>query len=252
MMKQPDPSRHCVHIVTVGTSLLTNSGWKPGRDLPAKKDLVARLNKNDPRALSAELNAVLPFVDRGPCTRVHLIATRTREGGLCRDAIQSFLQARRVQITGADTYGLLPETPGQTADQGAFNKGIRDFREKVFRAVQKAKRDGAVVMLNATGGLKAEVAVAALIAAELRIPAYYLHQSMADPVFLPSIAVDPDLRAALRRLASRKSASGRAGLEPHVLDRLVHEGLVKVSRRADGDVSSVRLTPYGRYWASDS
>jgi len=243
----PDSSANVVHIVTVGTSLLTNCGWKPGQRVPPKKVLLGRLNAGDPRRLSAELNATLPFVERGACSRVHLLATDTGEGRLCRDVIASWFQSIGVQVTDASARGLLPGSLQATTDQREFNRGIRAFREVLFRATQRARKQSARVLLNATGGLKAETSVAVLVAAELGIPVYYLHESMPEPVFLPTAPVDPDVRGWLESV--RGTGVIRAAGHKIDLDRLEYEGLIKLSRRQDGSPSSIRLTEYGRYWA---
>jgi len=238
----------CVHIVLVGTSLLTHSGWKTGQPLPPKARLSRLLAGGSPRRYSAELDALIPFMDRGECTGVHLLATDTPEGRLCCSVLKTFLQSRAVHITEAEVSGLL-EFDGST-DQDSFNRGIRQFREKVFRAAQAARGRGARVFLNATGGLKAEVAVAVLVAAELRLDgAYYLHESMENPVFLPIAPVDRELRELLVRITDGRPIRATR-LPPNDLWRLEHEGLIKVSRRADGSLSTVRLTTYGRYWAA--
>lgn len=239
-----------VHIITVGTSVLTNCGWKVGQAPPSKAELSRRLRDGDPRKLSAELNALIPFLDRGECDRVHLLTTDTVEGRLCRDCLAVWLQSRGVHITGAEARGLLPRSLQQTNDQHEFNRAIRAFRQVLFRAVQRARKRGDRVLLNATGGLKAEIIVAVLIAAELGVPAYYLHQSMPQPVFLPISPVDADLRAWLQSNADKPFV--RPGKTSIDFDRLEYEGLVKISRRSDGVLSQVRFTDYGRYWANQT
>ncbi len=240
-----------LHIVPVGTSLLLNYGWKRGQKLPRWQTLLESLKTGNPRQRSAELNALLPFVERGECTRVHLIPTATPECATCCRALKRFLQGRRLQVTGAEARDLLPANLAGPANQTQFNRGIRQFREIVFRAAAAARKDGATVMMNATGGLKAEVVIAALVAAQLNIPAYYIYESMVEPVFLPVGPLDPGVLATLRTLG-QKGPTPAARLEPELCTRLEYEGLIKVSKRADGTPSSVRLTPYGRYWAAAS
>jgi len=241
--------REVVHIVPVGTSLLLNNGWKRGQKLPRWQTLLESLKTGNPRQRSAELNALLPFVERGECTRVHLIPTATPESRACGRALKHFLQGRGVQTTGAEARDLLPATLVGPADQEQFNSGIRKFREVVFRAASRARKAGALVMMNATGGLKAEVVIAALVAAQLNIPAYYIYESMAAPVFLPVGPLDPTIVHTLHELdTSGPTPADR--LDGEVLSRLEYEGLIRVSRRADGTPSSLKLTPYGRYWAT--
>jgi len=240
-----------LHIVTVGTSLLSNSGWQNGTKLPSRKSLLEKLQSR-PRELSAELNALMPFIQKGECSSVHLIATDTPEGRLCRDTIATFLQRQRVHLTRAEARGLLRISPDQAASPQSFYQSIRQFRELVLRVVQSAKRRGDRVLVNTTGGLKAQTAVAALVAAEFGLEAYYIHQSLCEPVYLPTAALDESLLALLRELDrhGRGCPAGRLR-EPDRL-RLEREGLIHVSRDAEGQPRHVTLTDYAKHLLSRS
>ena len=245
-MKTSNSSTEIVHIVMVGTSLLANWGGHAGSALPPKKKLLRELKVN-PRKLSAELNSVIPFIARQECSSVHLVATDTSEGRFCRDVLATWFKSQGIHVSGAEAKDLLPTSLESSTDQATFNRGIRLFRELVFRAVRKTQKRGARVLLNATGGLKAQVSVAVLIAAELGIDAYYIHESMTDPIFLPTAPLDPALRRWLRAMSGKKVT--RPVGQNIDLDRLESEGLVKVSRGADGTATQIRLTQYGKYWA---
>ncbi|WP_428937268.1 hypothetical protein [Fontivita pretiosa] len=94
------------------------------------------------------------------------------------------------------------------------------------------------------------LAVAALVAAELQIPAYYQFEQMPQPVFLPTSISDDRLRAKLRSAISNPHKLRKpADWDPEDLRRLEFEGMIRIQRRADGSPSSIKLTPYGRYWA---
>jgi len=234
-----------LHIVPVGLSILTNSGWKYGERLPAKKDLIAALRR-DPRRMSAELNGLIPFIERGRCSSVHLIGTGTPPNKLSRDVVAHFLQERRIHITRAEARGLAPQPLDLAPNHEAFYEAVRRFRGQVFRVVRHARERGAEILINATGGLKAEVAVAALIAAEFSLSAYYIHESMAEPVFLPTVALDRRLLHLLRRIHESTGQRRRRSVAESDLRRLEQEALVKVSRTPDGEVRNIRLTRYAK------
>jgi len=243
-----EPAERFLHIVPVGTSILVNRGWKNGDALPAKAELLAWL-KEDPRKRSAELNGLLWFAEKGECTAVHLVATDTPACRLCRDVLANFLAEGSIPTTGkgAEAQDLLPASFEEARDHETFYAAVRGLRELIFRVAAGAKKRGEQVLINATAGLKSEVAVAALVAAELSIKAYYVHQSMSEPVFLPTAAVDPEALGLLRRLSKGYSRSRLRDVPGGELQRLEREGLITISRRQDGEVSNVKLTEYGKH-----
>jgi putative CRISPR-associated protein (TIGR02619 family) len=247
---QQEKQEH-LHIILVGTSALANYAKDhPGRRL-SRRELAAWLG-DKPSARSAELNGLLPFIRKGQCTDAHLVTTDTPDARLCRDALADYLSGvHRVRLTGkgAEAGGLLPASFGQPCRPEDFHAGACRLREFIFRAARGARNRGAEVMINATGGLKAMAAVAALVAAELSVPAYYMHESMEEPVFLPTVALDREALGRLRRLESVHGRAALGRLAPNELLRFEREGLVKVSRKPDGEMSNVKLTAYGKHLA---
>lgn len=59
---------------------------------------------------------------------------------------------------------------------------------------------------------------------------------------------DEQLRAQLKKWISDPLKT-QVPWDPHDLRRLEFEGMIRIKRRADGSFSSIKLTPYGRYWA---
>jgi len=245
---KPSGEKRFLHIVSVGTSILVNRGWKNGDPLPAKDELLAWLEES-PRERSAELNGLLWFAEKGQRTTVHLVATDTPGCRLCRDVLSDFLADKRIETTGtgAEAQDLLPASFEEARDHAGFEAAVRGFREKVFRVAERAKKRGDVVMINATAGLKAEVAVAALVAAELSVSAYYVHQTMTEPVFLPTAAADAKTLDLLRRLSEGHARSRLQRVPEDELFRLEREGLVALSRKQDGEIGNARLTQYGKH-----
>lgn len=239
--------RRYLHIVPVGTSILTNYGWKNDAPLPEKDKLFDWL-KDSPRERSAELNGLLWFAEKGMCTAVHLVATDTPTCRLCRDVLGDFLASRGIPTTGkgAEAQDMLPASFEEARDHESFYAAVRGFRELIFRVAARAKKRGEEVLVNTTAGLKVEVAVAALVAAELSISAYYLHQTMKEPVFLPTAAVDAKALDLLRRLGRGYSRSRLRGISESELEKLEREGLIAISRKQCGEISNVKLTEYGK------
>jgi len=234
-----------LHIVTVGTSLLQNCGWHPGESLPSESTLLTKL-RSDPRKVSAELNALIPFLDQDHRIAVHLIATDTHVGRLACKVIGDFLKALpRIEVQKVEIKDLLPDMD-HSFNRTKFEVAVMRFRERIFSVAEKARNRGMDVFINATGGLKCEVAVATLVAAELSISAYYIHQSMGEPVFLPTAAVDANSLSILKAIEARKFTRKKNQPE-HDLLRLQREGLVTIQRDAFGEISSAKLTRYAKH-----
>ncbi len=247
MTAQRFDTNKTLHIVPVGTSILQNAGWNSGSSLP-KKQALLQLLETEPRKNSAELNALLPLIKNEQHTSVHLLATDTDQSKRCRDAIQAFLQKQNVHLTGAEADQLLPAAIDQPSDQAEFYEGIRRFRELVFRVADRGRQRDEEVLINITGGLKATAAVAALVAAELGLSAYYLHQSMTEPMFLPTASLDHVLMGTLRKLKDvLNDREERLRLLAHYGKRLQREGLVRISKDVNGDPSNVTITSYGHH-----
>jgi len=234
-----------LHIVTVGTSILSNQGWKRGDRLPSKSSASSAVT-SDPRQASAELNALLPYVERGACDRVHLISTKTSEGEFCRDIVGSFLKDRGIRTEQGVQADLLP------VDTGDPYAAAAHLRDRIFSVARHAHERGDAVHLNLTGGLKSEAAVAAATATLLSIAgipvnAYYTHESMPEPVELPILSLRHDLLQRLHRdFASSQSISLRGPLDSQ-LDTAERERVIRAQRGADGTPSTARLTPFGRF-----
>lgn len=234
-----------LHVVVVGTSVLSNNGWTRGRPLPDKTDLQ-RAVAQSPATASAELNALLHYVEAGRCDRVHLIATDTPEGRLCRDVVGRWLASRNIATEpGAQTDML-------AADNGDPYAAAAHLRDRVFSVACNAHRRGDAVYLNLTGGLKSETAVAAVTAtllslAGIAVTAYYMHESMTQPVELPILSLQSSVLDRLRRgFGSQDWLRMHGPLDDDLLIA-ERERLITVQTNAEGDPSSASLTGYGRF-----
>jgi len=235
-----------LHLVTTGTSLLTNLGWKRGQALPARQRIEAAI-AIDPRQASAELNSLLPFIEQGCCQRVHLIISATAEGKLCAQVLADFLKSRGVPQEATTVRGL--SLDGQASGPQAFHSAIRSFRDAAFRVAQRARTRGEEVLVNVTAGMKIEAAVAAIVAAELGLSAYALHEALSEPAYLPTVALDVEAMMVLRVVAAKTAGIKSLACDEGIRHRLEREGLIAVQYGADGQPSRFMVTSYGRYLA---
>lgn len=233
-----------LHIITVGTSILSNQGWGRGNPLPSKLSASSAVT-SDPRRASAELNGLLHYLDRGACDRVNLISTNTPEGSFCRDIVGSFLKDRGIGTEQGVQADLLP------ADDGDPYAAAAHLRDRIFSVARAAHERGDAVYLNLTGGLKSETAVAAATATLLSIAgtpviAYYAHESMTEPTELPLLALRHDLLSRLRADFASGWMALRGPLDAQ-LETAQRERVIHVQRGAEGTPSTARLTDFGRF-----
>ena len=131
----------------------------------------------------AEINALFGYLrERGlkpeEATKligeVHLISSDTVLGNLSASALEEYLKS------------ILPKVPVHLHrvmgfQTGNFEVALINLKEKV-REISKGKK----VVLNLTGGFKAEIAALSALAAESGFRAYYIHEVGQRTVELPS------------------------------------------------------------------
>lgn len=186
-----------LHVITVGISLLTNFERAQGLDRAHSLKKASYLDKflaNNPRAASAELNALLGLLgnerELGRNIGVSLVYTETRESKLCAAVLKRYLTKQGVRVTGLKLRGI--ERPAVAGEDLAerrklAERGLEEFRNKVAEHVSKLRRQNPLlkIFFNATGGFKAEVAILYALGKTLGIPVYYLHETYKCVIDLP-------------------------------------------------------------------
>jgi len=160
--------------VTVGTSLLTNAARDGAGD-----SLVEYALANPERA-SAELNTVVKFARRYPALfgDVYAVfyATDTEEGRRAGAALKEALcEVLKREVKMAVCSAELKVVPGLGVD---FHEGLLQLARAVGNDVKKARREGRLTYVVATGGFKPEFTFA-VIAAYLAGAhgAVYIHET---------------------------------------------------------------------------
>lgn len=226
------------HIVTVGTSVLSNARRQ---GIATDRTSLGAFVAQRPREASAEINAMGDYLDRGSVGSVYLLATDTPDGALCADLVEEHLRSRGVRVSRG------PRILG-AADPDAFYAGLSDLVLAVARYIRRHERDG--VLINATGGYKAESAMVTSLGLTLGVAVYYQHESATRAVVLPPIGLDSGRAAlALRELDGRMVGpdyeAWRARHEG-VVERLSHGLAVEILIDDDGRPFGCELTQLGR------
>lgn len=177
-------------ITTVGTSLLTNRDGRPwqGRGfkdlLPDPTVVAAWLQDADPRRASAELHTWfrLGLFERPARERVRLIHSHTPEGQFCAECLRDHAQRHGLDAALVDITEL------HYTDAATFNRGLRQLVRELADQIRAARQQGEVA-LAATGGFKAEIAVANLVGALLDTPVYYIYEQFEQLVKLEPLPI---------------------------------------------------------------
>lgn len=168
-------------IVTVGTSLLTNAQRDAGKSPLTGADLMAYLHRMPAEKASAETNSLTRILT--PDDRMVFLHSQTDEGKRCAEVlVQYYRQA------GYDAD--LREVPDLTYAERRFkNRGLRSLVSTLIGLIDQERRAGRDVVINATGGFKAEVAYATLVGVLLDVPVYYIHEAFGDIIEMPSLPI---------------------------------------------------------------
>lgn len=201
------PNRNTL-ICTVGTSLFypnlanldpdaggpVHVALKRAYDANNWTDVAEQLLQLDPseQTCGAEINSVNDMVARGLVEPVNLrlLYSDTGDGEKIAQVLEHYFS--RVGWTGVSCHrvgGLQDDDPKMFRTQGlrnlvkVFGEGIRETGGKTFCAI------------NATGGYKAQVAIAVLMGQAMAVPVYYKHERFSEIIDFPPmpVALDPSL-----------------------------------------------------------
>jgi putative CRISPR-associated protein (TIGR02619 family) len=227
-------------IVTVGTSILRNTSSEDTEracsDPKSQKCLeflVKKLN-SDPSKVSAEVNSMRTYLNEKErkIASVTLLASDTDEGKVCAEALRSFFEDR-----GIKAEVMVVEKLGK-----AFEVGTSNLMDAIAKAVATARKEGLEIILNLTGGYKAESAIAYVSALLLSVDkVLYIHETLRVPVELPALplSIKGEELARLSRLTELNPYCKdwlEAGFNDREIEDLVDKGLVEM----DGGKCKVR------------
>ncbi|MBI5018178.1 MAG: putative CRISPR-associated protein [Deltaproteobacteria bacterium] len=188
-------------LCTVGTSLPSNLGaigdasprareasraWKE-RDWPALAQFLAGFHPAD-RLLGAEVNSVHDLTRLGYATPDALLVLFHSDSPEGRDAavvLERYFRGLGHAVELREVEYLTEEKP-----KVFKSKGLRNLVKGISRSVRE--RGTQSTGIDATGGYKAEAAVAALIGQALGVPVYYKHERFSEIIAIPPMPVSFD------------------------------------------------------------
>jgi putative CRISPR-associated protein (TIGR02619 family) len=189
-------------ICTVGTSLITNAKSAP--DTLFKQFVVngniqgtvaELLNlQADNRMCGAEINSICSIVNGKYLTeknRCVFLVSDSVEGKFIGAVLKEFLSAGKspLKFSSVD-YQVI---------EGLSDKDIKQFRNIGLRNLvrligKETRKTGAKnILINATGGYKAQISFAGMIGQALGIGVAYMHEKFSDVIILPPQPVNLDM-----------------------------------------------------------
>lgn len=224
-----------VILTTVGTSLLLNAR-REGRVSHAE---ILEYLSNDPKAASAETNSLLGIWQPGD--EVVLLHSDTEEGARAAELVQGYWQRK-----GACSVVRIPGLAYEA--QGFVDYGLKHFVQTLAGEIRKAARAQKEVVINATGGFKAEIAYATALGLIFKVPVYYIHERFREVVTLPPSPFGWDSSALLYNEDFFDWIEAEPRTKPEVeshVKSLVHESEVRLLLEDTPDGYTM-LSPLGQ------
>lgn len=185
-----------VLLCTVGTSLLNRDnigGTRTTNDCTDWNAVSADLAAADPthRTCGAEINSVASLTARGYLpgdAGIYLFHSDTEVGRQVAAVLASDFRSR-----GHGPVQAVPVVDLQDDDPKRFRtKGLRNLVKAICGKVRD--HSAAACAINATGGYKAQIAVAVLLGQALGIPVYYMHERFSEIIPFPPLPVALDFQ----------------------------------------------------------
>ncbi len=199
--------RRDVLICTVGTSLLTNidklhNGGESGisaelceklREARQKDNvqaLVKLLLEIDPtsRICGAEINSIEDALKNKSLTLHHLFlfVSDTADGWKMGDVLTSYYRARKDLDLKTSEFIAVAKLQDENPKDFKIH-GLRNLVREMGKIIQRYTSEH--IVINATGGYKAQIAIAVVIGQTLSIPVLYRHERFSEIIDFPPMPV---------------------------------------------------------------
>lgn len=219
-MPAPQPQ---ILLTTVGTSLLGNLNRLPAemplgeaykhRDAKTIAQRLVELDSTE-RTNGAELCSTASLIDKQYVpgnVGIYLFHSATDDGRLVASILEQVLKMRgHSPVETVEVEDLQDEDPKRFR-----TKGLRNLTK---RLCEKVRSHGAsTCAFNATGGYKAQIAIAVLLGQSLGIPTYYMHERFTEIIAFPPMPVALDFEIWMRATGLFQALEGNADPAPRSL-----------------------------------
>ena len=141
------------------------------------------------RLCGAEINSVTDLLEQGSIEqdRLHLFHSDTDDGEAIAKVLGSYFTPTAWNVNIHRVEGLRDDAPDKFRTQG-----LRNLAKFFGEQVREARRENRSCAINATGGYKAQIAIAVLMGQALDIPVYYKHERFHAIIPFPPMPVALD------------------------------------------------------------
>ena len=158
-------------------------------------EVAAQLHRLSPaeRLCGAEVNSVADLLKQGyvETGRLHLLYSDTEDGERIAAVLDAYFSADGWRVQTHRVDGLSDRDP-----KAFRTRGLRNLAKLFGERVRDAGADFCAI--NATGGYKAQIAIAVLMGQALGIPVYYKHERFDAIIPFPPMPVALDFALWLR------------------------------------------------------
>jgi len=162
-------------ITTVGVSLLKSA---EDRD---PLQYLRNCSEDNLEKASAETNSLKRLLKVND--KIVFLHSDTREGEIAAEALSEFYK-------GKGYNAEVRVIPSLRYDEKQFAmRGLRSFVTQLVECIQDNRKAQREVIINATGGFKAEFGYALLVGLLFKVPVYYIHEKFPEIISLPEIPI---------------------------------------------------------------
>ena len=171
-------------LTTVGTSLLTNARRALEVERLSEHQALHYLRQTDPVRASAESNSLSRLLEPGDA--IVLIHSQTDDGKFCAESLRKHYVGRGFRSEVGEIVDL-------SYKESRFKmRGLRALVSTLVELIRAHRKEGRQVLINATGGFKAEIAYATLVGLLFDVPVYYIHEIFNEIIEMPPTPVGWD------------------------------------------------------------
>ena len=192
------------------------------------------------RLCGAEINSVTDLADRDYCSRdcqLFFCYSQTPDGKKIADILRLFYKVKGYKVILKEILDLQDENPKLFR-----TKGLRNLAKVISGIIRE--QTSSFCAINATGGYKAQIAIAVLMGQALGVPVYYKHERFSEIIAFPPMPISLDFNLWLEKNGLLTALDREGVIEwNHELDDEWSEQMETLVEREDNLIS---LSPTGQ------
>lgn len=147
------------------------------------------------RICGAEINSITDLIEREYCEKnpnLIFCYSATTDGRNIAKILHSYYEAKGCKTKLCEIEGLQDDEPKVFS-----SKGLRNLAKQISSSIRQYTAEYSAI--NATGGYKAQIAIAVLIGQALGIPVYYKHERFSEIIAFPPMPISLDFNLWLEK-----------------------------------------------------